>query len=154
MEMNYCKASVAALNNLLADQFVLMTKVLNFHWNIVGPTFMSDHKFLETIYRESFENADDIAERIRIVGGRPLASLHGYLSHNRIKEYSEEKEVATPAEVYSILTADYDQLISEIMSDVDNLEKSQCTDLGTLSYLEDYATRLQKTAWTIRMHTL
>lgn len=152
METSYCLSSVKALNNLLSDQYVLMTKVLNFHWNVEGKSFMSDHKFFETLYDEALENADDIAERIRIIGGRPIASLHGFLEHNRIKEYSEDMPVLTSAEMYKTLATDYQRLIDEIIQDIENLEKSDCTNLGTTSFLEDFVTRLQKTTWMIRMH--
>lgn len=152
METSYCLSSVKALNNLLSDQYVLMTKVLNFHWNVEGRAFMSDHKFFESLYNEALENADDIAERIRIIGGRPIASLHGFLEHNRIKEHSEEQPTPTASEMYKILAEDYQHLIDEIAQDLENLEKSDCTNLGTTSYLEDFMTRLQKTTWMIRMH--
>ena len=31
------------LNNLLADEFILYTKTLNYHWNVVGPFFGDLH---------------------------------------------------------------------------------------------------------------
>ena len=36
-----------ALNQVLADEFVLYTKTLNFHWNIEGRDFHALHLFLE-----------------------------------------------------------------------------------------------------------
>lgn len=32
---------VKILNTLLADEYVLYTKTRNYHWNVVGPQFMS-----------------------------------------------------------------------------------------------------------------
>ena len=39
----------AILNQLLADEFVIYIKTLNFHWNVVGPDFYSLHIFLEKL---------------------------------------------------------------------------------------------------------
>ena len=34
------------LNNDLADEYVLLTKTKNYHWNVVDPRFNDLHKFL------------------------------------------------------------------------------------------------------------
>ncbi len=152
MKKEFSKACATALNNLLADQFVLLTKVLNFHWNVTGRQFMSDHLFFEKLYNEAFENCDDIAERIRIEGGRPVASLKGILSHNRIKEWEEDKPIPEAKEMYAILAEDYETLIEEILKDIETLTKEEACDEGGLSYLSDMVARAQKSAWMIKSH--
>lgn len=38
-------AAIEALNKILANEFSLFTKTLNFHWNITGKSFHSLHVF-------------------------------------------------------------------------------------------------------------
>ncbi len=152
MKKEFSKACATALNNLLADQYVLLTKVLNFHWNVTGRQFMSDHLFFEKLYNEAFENCDDVAERIRIAGGRPVASLRGMLSHNRIKEWEEDKPIPEAKEMYTILCADYEKVIEEVLKDIATLSEEEACDEGALSFLSDFVSRAQKSAWMIKSH--
>jgi starvation-inducible DNA-binding protein len=56
------------LSHLLADTYLLYLKTQNFHWNVTGPHFYSYHLLLEHQYQELAQAADEIAERIRILG--------------------------------------------------------------------------------------
>ena len=38
------------LNHLLANEYALFTKTLNYHWSVTGPRFKSLHTFLEGHY--------------------------------------------------------------------------------------------------------
>ena len=152
MKKEFSKACATALNNLLSDQYVLLTKVLNFHWNVTGHQFMGDHEFFEKLYNEAFVNVDDIAERIRIEGGRPIASLKGMLSHNRIKEHDEDKPIPKAKEMYVILAQDYDVLIDEILKDLETLSAEEACNEGVLSFLSDMESRMQKSAGMIKSH--
>jgi len=42
---------------------------------------------MEELYNELIEHIDAPAERIRSIGGRPIGTLHGYLSHSYVKEF-------------------------------------------------------------------
>ncbi|MGL5731809.1 MAG: Dps family protein, partial [Bacteroidales bacterium] len=109
MEMNIgmpkdvVKPSVTILNNLLADQFVLLAKAWNFHWNVKGPSFGTYHSFLEKLYDQLFEMIDSTAERVRAIDGRPLGSLHGYLDHTRVKEQDDHQDLPAAFDMLKIL---------------------------------------------------
>lgn len=63
------KAALAEkLVGVLADTFVLTLKTQAYHWNVVGPLFVSIHELTEEHYEDLFEAADDLAERIRALG--------------------------------------------------------------------------------------
>src|SRR5437867_118542 len=79
-------AVVNYLNVVLADEFVLYTKTKNYQWNVVGPNFASLYQFFESQSSELNQTVDEIAERIRSIGGRPAATLAQILSLARIKE--------------------------------------------------------------------
>src|SRR5438046_10734573 len=58
------RASVVdILNRLLTDEYVLLTKTRNYHWNVTGPQFNDLHKSFEGQYDESNEIVDEVAER-------------------------------------------------------------------------------------------
>jgi DNA-binding ferritin-like protein len=64
-----------ALNELLADVFVLYMKTKNFHWHMSGPHFRDNHILLDEYGDQAFAMTDDIAERVRKLGG-VTNSLH------------------------------------------------------------------------------
>ncbi|MEG1615805.1 MAG: Dps family protein [Bacteroidales bacterium] len=144
--------SINTLNKLLADEFVLLAKSWNFHWNVVGPSFGSDHKFMEDIYNEAIDNIDDVAERIRSLGGRPLGSLKEYMKNTRIVEYDYNEPLPNSLGMYKILLDDYETIIREIRNDLKELEAQEVMDEGTMSYLQDLIYRSGKTCWMIRAH--
>ena len=64
-----------ALNALLADTFALYLKTKNFHWHVSGPHFRDYHLMFDEQAAEIFAATDDIAERVRKVGGITLHSI-------------------------------------------------------------------------------
>jgi starvation-inducible DNA-binding protein len=66
-------ASVQLLNQLLADTMTLRDLYKKHHWQITGPTFYQLHLLFDKHYKEQSELVDEIAERIRILGGISVA---------------------------------------------------------------------------------
>src|SRR5688500_7818705 len=64
-----------ALNGLLADAFALYLKTKNFHWHVSGPHFRDYHLMLDDQATQIFATTDDIAERVRKIGGLTLRSI-------------------------------------------------------------------------------
>src|SRR6266498_3825099 len=62
-------AVVGYLNAIIADEFVLYTKTRNYHWNVVGANFYQLHQFFDAQSIELNKNVDQIAERVRALGG-------------------------------------------------------------------------------------
>src|SRR5437588_12706268 len=65
----------AALTTLLADFFALYVKTKNFHWHVSGPHFRDYHLLLDEQADQIFAATDDIAERVRKIGGTTLRSI-------------------------------------------------------------------------------
>ena len=53
---------------LFATEFSFYLKAHNFHWNVVGRTFLQDHELFGKIYEEVYASIDDFAEKIRSLG--------------------------------------------------------------------------------------
>jgi starvation-inducible DNA-binding protein len=66
-------ASVAALNQALADTITLRDMYKKHHWQVVGPTFNQLHLMYDQHYEAQSTLVDSIAERIQILGGISLA---------------------------------------------------------------------------------
>ena len=65
----------AALNALLADVFSLYLKTKNFHWHMSGPHFRDYHLLLDDHADQIYAMTDDIAERVRKIGGTTIRSI-------------------------------------------------------------------------------
>ena len=74
------------LGRHLANVYTLMLRLQNFHWNVEGATFYSAHNLFEQKYEELWGEVDEIAERIRIVGATPPATLKEFFELSQIAD--------------------------------------------------------------------
>lgn len=74
------------LSGILADTYLLLVKTHGYHWNVVGPLFMSLHELSEQHYQNLFEAADDLAERIRALGYPAPSSITEMMAFSEIIE--------------------------------------------------------------------
>src|SRR5437879_9883933 len=65
----------ASLNVLLADAFALYVKTKNFHWHVSGRHFRDYHLMLDEQSDAIFAATDQLAERVRKLGGTTLRSI-------------------------------------------------------------------------------
>ena len=65
----------ASLNMLLADAFALYLKTKNFHWHVSGRHFRDYHLMLDEQSDAIFATTDQLAERVRKIGGTTLRSI-------------------------------------------------------------------------------
>jgi len=77
---------VAGLSKVLADSYTLYLKTHNYHWNVVGPMFLSLHAMFEVEYTELALAVDEIAERIRALGAPAPASYHQFAALTVVPE--------------------------------------------------------------------
>jgi len=78
------------LNGVLANEFALFTKTLNYHWNITGPKFNSMHEMLETSYKDLLTKMDSVAERVRVLGETPISTIENFNRANTLNEINGE----------------------------------------------------------------
>jgi starvation-inducible DNA-binding protein len=65
----------ASLNVLLADAFALYVKTKNFHWHVSGRHFHDYHLMLDEQSDAIFSTTDQLAERVRKLGGLTVRSI-------------------------------------------------------------------------------
>src|SRR3982750_4875056 len=83
---NATKDIAGALNALLADTFALYLKTKNFHWHVSGPHFRDYHLLFDEQADQIFAITDEIAERVRKVGGTTLHSIGNIARLQRIPD--------------------------------------------------------------------
>jgi starvation-inducible DNA-binding protein len=138
---------VQILNTLLADEFLLYTKTRNYHWNVTGPQFNDLHKFFEAQYEALDDVIDDVAERVRALGGRAFGTLEEFRASARLGE----KPGPAPAarDMLATLLGDHETLIRALRSDIDAVNDRH-RDVGTADFLTGLLEQHEKAAWMLR----
>src|SRR3954468_21725214 len=78
------------LNVLVADAFALYLKTKNFHWHVSGRHFRDYHLLLDEQAEQIFNSTDELAERVRKVGGTTLRSIGQISKLQTIKDNDDE----------------------------------------------------------------
>lgn len=138
---------IEILNTLLADEYVLYTNTRNYHWNVVGPQFHDLHKFFESQYEELNEVVDEVAERVRALGGTALGSLTEFLKQKRLKEYPGQS--ASTLEMVKNLLMGHEAIIQSLRVDLESCA-DKFHDIGTNDFLTGLMERHEKMAWMLR----
>ena len=137
------------LNENLSDEFVLSTKTRNFHWNVTGPDFAAMHKFFEHQYEALEAILDEVAERVRAVGGFSFGTLEEFSSRTHLKENPGRRPDALG--MISELAADHEAIIRHLRDDISTCSKKY-KDEGTANFLTDLMEQHEKMAWMLRAH--
>jgi starvation-inducible DNA-binding protein len=132
-----------ALNTLLADVFALYLKTKNFHWHVSGPHFRDYHLMLDEQGEQIFATTDDIAERVRKIGGVTLHSIGQISRLQRIRD--NDAEYVTPLDMLAELRDDNKQLESYMRQTHHLCEEHG--DVATTSLLENWMDEAERRTW-------
>lgn len=142
---------VEVLNGLLANEYSLFTKTLNFHWNVTGKRFHALHTFLGAEYRELLELMDEVAERVRILGYRPLSTVSEMLSVTTLHE--SPGRVPTADKMLGELLVDH-LAIQKYLKAAVTTEELFADDPSTQDFLIKILQKHEKTGWMLRSHII
>lgn len=143
------RSDVAAiLNKVLAHQFALYVKTLNYHWNIEGSDFYALHKFFEKQYEELLDIVDEVAERVRSLGFKTIASLKEYSKLSKVEDelFGGGKN---QMQMLEQLAYDHETIIKVIRKDADEV-LAKYNDSGTNNFLTEKLEQHEKMAWMLR----
>ncbi|HIK03305.1 MAG TPA: DNA starvation/stationary phase protection protein [Trichormus sp. M33_DOE_039] len=135
------------LNQDLADSYLLLVKTKKYHWDVVGPQFRSLHELWEEHYEELTQNIDELAERIRALGGYPIGTMQGFLEITTLKEHAGDVPNATG--MVARLVEDHEQIIRNLREHVD-LSGEEFHDQGTADFLTGLMEDHEEMAWMLR----
>lgn len=134
---------IAQLTHLVSETYVLGVKTHGAHWNVRGANFISLHAAFDAQYHELLAAADEIAERIRALGGNAPGSMRQLLENSTISE--------PPA-------GDHQQLVRSLRDDHHALTKichaaiavaKTADDEVTVDILVQRSKAHEKTAWML-----
>lgn len=134
------------LQELLANQNILLLRARNAHWNIIGPDFKSAHSFFEELYNKFHEDIDSIAERIR--------KLEFVVSTEFINFQTLKNEEPTNYDSQTLIIYIYDGLFEINTSIKNQLIIADNEDFGTINYLNNLFEENEKTLWFLKSHLI
>ncbi|WP_138468979.1 Dps family protein [Poseidonocella sp. HB161398] len=140
-------AICTALNQCVAETAVTTMLAQNFHWNVKGMAFGPLHDLFQKIYEDHFEGQDDLAERVRMLGGHAEGMLAGMVERSKVKEHDGK---ATDREMIAYML-EAQQIVAETLAGAgelaadngDTLTEDLCIARGQVH---------EKFAWMLKSH--
>lgn len=144
LDADYAKKMNDKLNAYLSNVQISYMNVRGFHWNIVGKQFYQLHEKFEEVYNGLNDMADEIAERILMLGGTPVHAFSKYIKMASIKE----KENLSTAE------ATVKELINDTLELLKNEREivalaAENDDEGTVGLISAYIENHEKMLWML-----
>jgi starvation-inducible DNA-binding protein len=123
--------------------FALYLKTKNFHWHMSGPHFRDYHLLLDDHGDQIFAMTDDIAERVRKIGGTTIRSIGHIARLQRLAD--NEAEYVTAQDMLSELREDEKALALSMRAAHDLCDDAG--DVATASLLENWIDQTQRRSW-------
>jgi starvation-inducible DNA-binding protein len=136
-------AITVALNPLVADAFALYLKTKNFHWHVSGPHFRDYHLLLDEQGDQIFAMTDELAERVRKIGGTTLRSIGHIAKLQRITD--NDLEFVAPTDMLRELMEDNTAFTVSMREAHEIAAKNN--DSATTSLLENFIDETEKRTW-------
>lgn len=131
------------LNVILADVFALYLKTKNFHWHVSGPHFRDYHVLFDKQAEQIFTISDDIAERVRKIGGLTLRSIGQVARLQTIKD--NEETFVPPLDMLRELMNDNKALVVSLREAHEIADRHE--DVATTSLLETFVDQAERRTW-------
>ena len=139
--------SVERLTSALATTVVVTAKAQTYHWNVTGMAFGPLHALFQGIYEDHFEAQDNLAERIKALGGH----ADGRLSSGLNRSVIEECDGAISATRMIETLANDQRTLSSVFLELARFADHE-GDLVTNDLAIDRASQHDKFAWMLRSH--
>jgi starvation-inducible DNA-binding protein len=143
LKPNAVKDIAGALTILLADMFALYVKSKNFHWHVSGPHFRDYHLLLDEQAEQIFATTDDIAERVRKIGGTTLRSI-GHIGRLQ-RVLDNDADFVTPLDMLAELRDDNRQLVASLRETYGLCDEHG--DVASASLIENWIDEAERRAW-------
>jgi starvation-inducible DNA-binding protein len=132
-----------AMNILLADMFALYLKTKNFHWHVSGPHFRDYHLLLDEQSDQIFATTDNIAERVRKIGGTTLHSIGQICRLRRVLD--NDADFVPPPQMLAELHNDNRELVMNLRKAHDLCDEHG--DVASASLLENWIDEAERRVW-------
>ena len=133
----------ASLNTLLADAFALYLKTKNFHWHVSGRHFRDYHLLLDEQGEAIFATTDQLAERVRKLGGTTLRSIGQIAKLQTIQDNNEQ--FVPPRDMLRELMEDNKHMAAAMRKAHKLADDNE--DTGTAQLLELFIDETERRTW-------
>src|SRR5215471_9738814 len=133
----------ASINVLLADAFALYVKTKNFHWHVSGRHFHDYHLMLDEQSEAIFATTDQLAERVRKLGGTTVKSVGQIAKLQTIKDNDED--YVPPREMLRELMEDNKHMAAAMRKAHKLCDDNE--DSGTAGLLETFIDETERRTW-------
>ncbi|MDY5422230.1 DNA starvation/stationary phase protection protein [Actinobacillus porcinus] len=140
-------SAVNTLKTLHATIKTFTFEMQKYHWMVKGKNFYNLHHAFEELYDWGFEQEDEVAERLLIIGSEPLLSVEEVQALNKIvvlpkADLAEGKMIANLKASLETILAIARQGLEEVGDDV-----------GTDALLSDLVADLEKRLWMLNAYS-
>jgi starvation-inducible DNA-binding protein len=136
---------VEILNHTLANEAVLAVKTRSAYWNLSGPGFFELHILFDSQFKQLNAISDEIAERVRMLGGIAISGLQEFINYSKVEE-----QIGIVPNILHLL-ADHEAFIRFLREDT-----RKCTeeyeDEGTFELQVSVMRLHEKMAWMLRSY--
>ena len=140
---NATPALAEALNRLVADNFALYLKTKNFHWHVSGPHFRDYHLLFDEHADQIFASTDELAERVRKIGGRTIRSIGEIAKLQSLSDNNQD--FVGPGDMIRELMADNKKMMKAMRKAHEIADKHD--DVATASILENFIDQTERRNW-------
>lgn len=144
LNADYAKQINEKLNVFLSDVQIVYMNLRGYHWNIVGKHFFALHEKYEEIYDVVNDMADEIAERIIMLGGVPV---HAYSKYIKMANIKEKENVITAEATLKEVIEELNQLLAIEREIIEFAGENG--DEGTVDMVTGYISEQEKTIWML-----
>lgn len=130
----------------LANVHVFNMKLINLHWNVVGPQFLRLHNLTEEIHDILAEHIDVVGEILKMKEVFPLSTLAEYLEVATIEEVKAKH--FSGEETLKIMLEDLETM-RELTTEVRNLADDE-GDFEVVAEFEEYTAVFSKYIWFVK----
>jgi len=141
------RSVIEHLNAELATAFVLALNAKRYHWTVSGPHFRDYHLRFEDLYTAADGTVDELAERIRMVGGTPIHTPAQIQELTRAAISSPTARLDSEAMLKEALANE--EAVVALMHEGIELANG-AGDPGTADLLTRFVQIHQKEAWFLR----
>lgn len=136
------------LQQLLSEATDLHQQMKFAHWNVRGTGFMPLHELFDKVATDLRTHADDIAERIAQLGGRPDATIAKVIEQSELVSYPTDV-MTTAQHIEGVIASlsDFANACRDAIETGDDLDDAVTTDL-----LTRITGALDKQLWFVEAH--
>ncbi|MCP1661032.1 Dps family protein [Neisseria perflava] len=138
--------TVTVLQQLHASVKTFTFEMQKYHYTVKGRSFYILHKAFEDLYNWGFDQEDEFAERLLIIGSAPLLTIEEIIAQNQITvlapdELENEKMLANLKASFEIFL----QLAQQGLETVGD-------DTATDALLSDFVADVEKQLWMLKAY--